>query len=249
MTKQWAARKTKERFKEKIKVLEEIHNACLELGLTDEEASKIIQVCDENSCNDYGVHDIDIFSLLLDFNKIDDRFKIKDKLNPFLSKLNSISGSLDRYIDSEPMEFDGDIIITDPCYVSLDSDWPAFWGSPMLYKCIMRDTIYGDWGCTTFDKNSNKIYGKFCADAGLVGVFDRAEVADYNPNFEKDYGDRQWCWTLIENFKGKCWFKVKQVRFKWENQWHMDYEVEVHGSGINKITGEPIEFVGEQTSL
>jgi hypothetical protein len=144
------------------------------------------------------------------------------------------------------MEFDGDIIITDPCYVSTDLDWCNGFENKLKH-CMMRDTIYGDWSCTTFDLNSNKLLGRFCADAGEVGVFDFAEVDKYNPEFKTKYGE--WCWTHIKDFKGTCQFIVKKSRYKYHDEWHTDFSVEVHGHGVNKKTGEPIDFVGKQTGF
>lgn len=55
------------------------------------------------------------------------------------------------------MEFKGDIIITDPCYLIRDEHW----GSDISYsgdrleafgftKYIWEDTLYGDWSCTVY---------------------------------------------------------------------------------------------------
>ena len=73
---------------------------------------------------------------------------------------------------SHQVEFDGDIMITDPVYVC--SDWMR--GVP---GGIVRDTIYGDWGCTAYDMTGNRRrtphgdepkLGNFCADSGMVCV-------------------------------------------------------------------------------
>ena len=176
-----------------------------------------------------------------------------------------------RYLDSEPMEFDGDIIITDPCYIIraehhgtkplTDNDWAACgYGSNMealgIKKHMTRDTLYGDWSCTTFNTDTGKPIGEFCADAGLVSVFDLSEVLAYNPDFDYHI-NRKGTTTLIENFKGTVQFVVKHVEGVYEDttewwnkgdKWE-DYLVEVVGHGVNKVTGEPINFVGKQTGL
>lgn len=69
------------------------------------------------------------------------------------------------------MKFKGDIIITDPCYICKDSDWHRCnCGYNMeilgINTYICRDTIYGDWPCTTFNSDTGKDIGAFCADAG-----------------------------------------------------------------------------------
>lgn len=97
------------------------------------------------------------------------------------------------------MEFDGDIIITDPCYIIraahhgtpplTDNDWAACnYENNMevlgIHNYMTRDTIYGDWSCTVCNTDTNKPIGKFCADTGLVSVFLLDEVLKYNQDFD-----------------------------------------------------------------
>lgn len=170
-----------------------------------------------------------------------------------------------RYIDSEPVEFDGDIIITDPCYVVsyehgiTDDDWRTCdYGDSMeklgINHYMTRDTLYGDWSCTTFNTDTEEEIGSFCADAGLVSVFALDEVLKYNPDYK--YID-DWSVTYIKDFKGTVQFIVVYTDgyYEDETEWHKkgehweDYSVQVVGHGINKVTGEPINFVGRQTGL
>lgn len=119
------------------------------------------------------------------------------------------------------MKFKGDIIITDPCYVIKDNpngntsrdDWDeCSYGENMgvlgLNNYLVRDTIYGDWSCTTYEKGTKKVLGKFCADAGLVGVFLLDEVLKYNPAYD-DHLKKDWTTTLIKDFDGEVEFVVK----------------------------------------
>lgn len=87
-----------------------------------------------------------------------------------------------RYQSTPEKEFDGDIIITDPCYIIRNengitkNDWHyCEYGEYMerlgIKNYLTHDTIYGDWGCTVFDSDTKKPLGRFCADAGLVSVF------------------------------------------------------------------------------
>ena len=91
------------------------------------------------------------------------------------------------------MRFKGDIIITDPCYICKNGDWSKCgYGDNMgrlgIKNYICRDTIYGDWSCTTFNSDTKEPIGEFCADAGLVAVFLLDEVLKYNPDsHEQDY--------------------------------------------------------------
>lgn len=186
-------------------------------------------------------------------------------------KIMSCYHDYNRYLDSESMEFDGNIIITDPCYIIraehrgtkpiTKDDWEACNGGSNMETLginhyMTRDTIYGDWSCTTFNSDTNEVIGEFCADAGLVSVFLLDEVLKYNPDFNYHI-ERPWTTTLINDFKGTVQFVVKQVKGTYESDseyWNagdtwVDYEVEVVGKGINKITGEPLNFVGTQTGL
>ena len=95
---------------------------------------------------------------------------------------------------------------------------------------ICRDTIYGDWSCTTFNTDTNEAIGEFCADAGMVGVFLLDEVLKYNPDFNYHI-ERPWTTTLIKNFDGDVNFEINEYD-----------EVEVIGRGN-------INFIGIQTSL
>lgn len=116
--------------------------------------------------------------------------------------------------------FEGDIIITDPCYVMKqstsweDRDWSKCrHGSDMgvlgLGNSLVSDTVYGDWSCTVFEgktpkPGSNrrpKKLGEFCADAGLVAVFKLKDVLQYNPEFNYHI-EKPWTTALIKNFKG-----------------------------------------------
>lgn len=118
------------------------------------------------------------------------------------------------------MRFDGDIIITDPCYICKDGDWnKSCYGSHMevlgIKNYLSRDTIYGDWSCTVFegdfhtakDGDELKVLGEFCADAGMMAVFLLDEVLAYNPGFDYHI-KRTWTTALIKDFHGDISFEV-----------------------------------------
>lgn len=138
--------------------------------------------------------------------------------------------------------FRGDIIITDPCYVIKSEDWinvcehlknPDY---EILPGAIYHDAC-GDWSCKTYDAETKKTIGCFCADAGLVAVFNLAEVLKYNPNFD-DHITKKYTTTLVKDFDGDVWF---------ENVRHHDgVSVRVVGKGTNIETGEAISFFTEE---
>ena len=153
------------------------------------------------------------------------------------------------YLDSEPKHYHGDIIITDPRYVVKDNDWDVVCvkGSTEtigIFSGMMRGTIYGDWSCTTLDTITKKPIGHFCADSGMVAVFDLAEVLRYNPGFDY-HKTRDWTTTLIENFDGTCQFIVKHHRGGYRD----NFSVHVKGLGVNFVTKEPIQFMSFQSGF
>lgn len=192
---------------------------------------------------------------------------VKDLHVGKLTNLLCMDFCLDRYLDSEAMEFDDGIVITDPGYVTRDdnvyedSDWiRCSFGMDMgvlgFRHWMARDTIYGDWSCTTFDTETGKAIGEFCADAGMVAVLDLNELNAYNPDFIKDTSSPQ-SRTIIPNFKGEVRFVVvlnegiceEDSRYhkkgdKWET-----HDLVIVGRGVNNKTGEPINFVTRQTGF
>lgn len=149
--------------------------------------------------------------------------------------ISSVNGS--RYLDSEPLEFNNeDVLITDPCYVDKDDDWERCgYGSNMevlgINHYLTRDTLYGDWSCTTFNTDTNEKLGEFCADAGLVSVFKYDEVKAYNPDIEKWCEEHTWCATIIKNFTGTV-----QIKVGFDHEYY-DFYCYVEGKGSVNFKG------------
>ena len=123
--------------------------------------------------------------------------------------------------DASPIDIEGDIVITDPCYTVKEENW-----------CDFCHQIY-----TGEEYN----YGLVCVDT-LERVLERI------PDFLTECGKH--CRTIIPNFKGKVWFKVVQLKKEAKGEFDpWNYEVRVMGDGINTETGEPIKFSTTQTSL
>lgn len=254
MNKEWVAKKELER-KERVEFLtSKIKETLLSMdGYTDEEKQMFIdRFYEMKNLGMYGTH------MLLPH--IRGKFKYGDELyNKTYGILDSLPYdellTTERYnyaifLDSDKKHFCGDIIITDPCYIAKDDDWPdfldaAYDGENEIKTFIERDTIYGDWSCTVFDTISRKEIGTFCADAGFVGIFDLKEVMAYNPSFDY-HTERPWTTTLIKDFEGDVWFEVKE---EYDEEYGYDYLVEVVGEGRNIKTGERIEFRSTQTGL
>lgn len=282
MNKEWVEQKLVEKRKtlkeHKDKITSFILNTTL---IAEDDKKKFIAKLDAITAQKYfSTLDFDLkFYPLLN---VDDKDEVKFdewerqveelKIDSYGSMLHYIETEFyERYIDRKPIEFDGDIIITDPCYIIraehhgtkplTDDDWYACdYGSNMealgINTYITRDTLYGDWSCTTFNTDTNEPIGEFCADAGLVSVFLLDEILKYNPDYD-DHIKNKWAATWIKDFKGTVQFVVVHTEGIYEDttDWHTagekweDFSVEVVGHGINKVTGEPINFVCKQTGF
>lgn len=160
--------------------------------------------------------------------------------------------------DIASRDFDGDVVITDPCYLrhgmSLDDLREPWWNTT---EPIIRDgggmqnrTFYGDWGCTVFSADGKKV-GKrftssdkplayFAADSGEVCVVPLAAVAKVNPNFEAWAKERDDLVAIIRGFKGK----VRLCVYKGQS-----WPVLLRVRGDGEKDGQPFHFETCQTSL
>lgn len=118
-----------------------------------------------------------------------------------------------------------------------------------IHTYICRNTLYGDWSCTTYNSDTKEELGAFCADAGMVGVFLLDEVMKYNPDFDYHI-NRPWTTTLIKNFDGEVDFEIVESSgvYEEDTEWYKkgeewtDTEVSVVGKGN-------INFETHQTGL
>lgn len=126
------------------------------------------------------------------------------------------------------------------------SDWELCnYGEDMeelgIKNYICRDTLYGDWSCTTYNSDTHEKIGEFCADAGMVGVFLLDEVLKYNPDFNY-HVERPWTTTLIKDFDGEVDFEVIHTEGVYEDdtefhskedRWEDDSVIVVGRGNIN----------------
>ena len=143
------------------------------LPLTDQEMDKVF----EDLENMY--REVDFYLDMLCMKCLEDDYD--DGIYKWLKQSGVIElfykyrnkNNLRRYLDMR-MEFDGDIIITDPCYIireDKDSDWDTCCCGFDMEKLginhyMTRDTLHGDWSCTTYNAETKESIGRFCADAG-----------------------------------------------------------------------------------
>lgn len=162
----------------------------------------------------------------------------------------------DTFTEMAHRDFDGDIVITDPCYLKEGLPerpirWWEFADKVIGDGGLMSRTFYGDWGCTVYEKDTGilgdrgtKTIGKFCADAGMVCVVHLKDVLKHNPKFEDEFiKTHDWCVAVIRGFKGFISFYCKKTKMgKYEN-------VELRILGNGEKDGKPFYFETAQTSL
>ena len=104
-----------------------------------------------------------------------------------------------------------DIIITDPSYIfDYDkTDNYTDFKKVGIDNILCHRTIYGDWSCTTFDTDTNKPLGDFCADAALVCVAPLKKVIELNEGYEY-IKNSEWTRTIIHNFTGHVYLDFKK---------------------------------------
>ncbi len=104
------------------------------------------------------------------------------------------------------MNFEGDIIITDPCYIlKNEDDWDLCNYGSNLERININSFITsyeGDCvGCDIIELSTNNLLGEFASDSSAVSVMSLSEVKKYNPDFNKDLPKN--CYCIIKNFSGK----------------------------------------------
>lgn len=245
--------------KDNYSTLQDEHDKILNfLKTTDllpEGREKIIEKFEHlnNSCDCTSL-EVEL-SLYPYFNDVDkERFKEEfSALNIYdywymLSKFlrNDIDlSAYEDFIDSDLLECDGDIIITDPCYVIKKEDRDLDLEDLGVVNYISKFTLYGDWSCHVFDTETNEVLGQFCADSAMVAVFYLDEVLTYRPDFEEYIEKYPHAVARITNFKGQA-----QIVITNEYEDGKAYSVvHVVGHGVDKVTGKSINFISKQTGL
>lgn len=118
------------------------------------------------------------------------------------------------------MNFDCDIIITDPCYIK----YGEYYFPDVDH--IENSTLYGDWSCHVWkakdysECTEENVIGQFCADSGMVIVANYNQLLKVNPESETFVNEHPWCATVIKGFKGK----VQMIQFDREYTYTDDYE-------------------------
>ena len=167
--------------------------------------------------------------------------------------------SLKSWETSAERKFEGDIIITDPCYLDGNlkvDDWQAFVTPIIAEGGMMSRTYCGDWGCTTYEFPNDciiipkdaKIIGKFCADAGMVCVVELDKVLEKNPNFKDWIAKHDTCVTVIKGFSGYVKFlKHTEKKTFGDGTPYDSIELRIRGEGTKD--GQSFCFETKQTSM
>lgn len=148
--------------------------------------------------------------------------------------------------------FNGDIVITDPCYIGYTDET-----CDSYERCgLVSPTYYGDWGCTVYETDGRlghvtygtKKLGKFCADTGMVCVMHLEDAEAFRPGFTEWLEERPWCATIIPKFSGEVALITMRDEEKSDDGHVYEFtELRVHGDGT--IDGEESSFESIQTSL
>lgn len=139
-------------------------------------------------------------------------------------------------------------------YSQINDDWKKCkCGEDMkslgINNYLITSTLYGDWSCTTYNSDTDKPIGHFCADAGLVGVFILDEILEYNPKFDYHL-NKEWTTTLIKNFTGDIWFEKHHHEGIYEDttDWHDKGDIWEEDS-IHVVGKGNINFITKQTGF
>jgi len=256
MTKDWCEQKKKEYIQNfielQMKILESVD--VLNLTTNQEKYIKELIVKKPYLVDAYTLMDLNVDKQTAKDWFENNNFKKYEKENSyFFTKKDSFF----EYLDTEKIELDGDVLITDPCYiVDDDDDWErSDYGKHFekigITNFVTHDTIYGDWSCSMFDTETDEKVGDFCADAGMVTIISLDQAMNYNKTGVKALLKKDWCATIVKNFKGTGQIKIKEVQ--WEDketkELHTDYEAYVELIGIDKTTNKNVKYISKQTGF
>lgn len=188
--------------------------------------------------------------------KEEDYNKAKFGLKEFLAEKQKEAGELPAYPDRNNLPLNEYIKIMAETnlryskYIKKAFDLENEWRYTNYFKnlgfttFLMNTTYYGDWSCTTFEKETNKVLGQFCADAGEVCVLLLDEVLKYNPTYQDEIGT--WCATIIKDFDGDISFDIKEecTIVETDNGAYQDID-----TNISVIGKGNINFYTAQTGL
>ena len=274
MTKEWCETKNKEIQEEYKKAVSKLHDFIINfldeknIKLSDKDINYL-----KNDASMLGVHAYNLFfrslarKMGVEFDSIN--ICIDKTFYDLVIKVSDLSSSInkngecyafDYLLDTEIVEFDGNVLVTDPCYIlkeDADADRDEWeycnYGDSLeklgITKFVTNRTLYGDWSCTMYNFDTKKAVGEFCVDAGLVSIMDFDQALAYNNEGVKELIEKSWCATVIRNFKGTGQVKVKEIKYMHEGKEHTDYEAYVELIGVNKNTGKDVHYISAQTGL
>lgn len=103
------------------------------------------------------------------------------------------------------MNFCGDIIVTDPCYIVLSNeDWVDSQFGECLEELGFETFLTFDRGDSVGEKLINRkngeVLGNFCTDSCMVSVMLLSELLEYNPEFSESLANH--CYTIVRDFDG-----------------------------------------------
>jgi hypothetical protein len=106
----------------------------------------------------------------------------------------------------EKKHFNGSIVIADPSYfVTSEEDWEKCEYGEHMEKLGFTDFLYIEYEedvQEVVNVESQEKYGEICSDSCAMVVAYKEELANYNPDYEKDLGGEDNR-AIIDNFDGE----------------------------------------------
>lgn len=165
-------------------------------------------------------------------------------------KFPRLSRVLVHFKDSEPVVFDGDVLITDPYYFIKEKDWEKSRHGKNLSRFgiinfMTRDTLTltRDWACTVTDPDTGDLYGASETYSRQVCIADLAQVLAYNPDYKPGSVFRKGC--VLKGFKGTIQVIVSSTDGQ-DGTIYGDFQIRIIGDGVHKETGKPFRFTAKE---
>lgn len=170
------------------------------------------------------------------------KWLINNRIYELMGRLLSIS-EYKELLDSDPIQFNGDIIIIDPEFIfKTPQDAIAAADGMKMQKLGFEKVL----SCKCFGKQKRKIVNNDTLEnignvnnkekGDIVSVFDLKELLKYNNNFQDDSSLNEH-YTKIRHFKGTIQYQILK-----DETYDDVYHTFIIGKGINRISGEPLNF-------
>jgi hypothetical protein len=202
------------------------------------------------------------------YSIIEKLIKYLKKYRNIIAFVKDLNGN---YVDSESKYFDGTLLIIDPFHVVKENyiaynsnEWDSFnsylewskehqndWskcelGTKMnnlgIKTFLTHDTLCGMSKYRLYTDSYLNDKGEFDSTSGLLSVFLLEEVLKYNSEYDKHNTGSS---IIVKDFKGTVQIIIDCQNYYDEihSENRFKFEVKIVGTGINKKTGKPTNFI------